>query len=76
MLTTGHFYLSRLLLETISRSDEGRIVMVSSSAHSSYPSEDITFKTLESVNKDRYYLTRYGTPIHFIMPTQDNQNLR
>jgi NAD(P)-dependent dehydrogenase (short-subunit alcohol dehydrogenase family) len=61
MLTVGHFYLSRLLLETISRSDEGRIVMVSSSAHSSYPTEDMTFKTLESVNKDRYYLRRYGT---------------
>lgn len=76
MLTTGHFYLSRLLLETISRSDEGRIVMVSSSAHSDYPAEDMTFKTLESVNKDRYYLRRYGIPILFVMPTQDNQNLR
>ncbi len=76
MLTVGHFYLSRLLLEAISRSEDGRIVMVSSSAHSSYPTKDMTFTTLESVNKDRYYLRRYGTSNFCSILTQDNQNLR
>ena len=48
-------------MDEISRSDDGRIVMVSSSGYSTYATKDMTFKSLEDVNKPRGYLKRYGT---------------
>lgn len=55
----GHFYFSQWLLERIYRSDDGRIVMVLSSAHFTYYINNMTFKDLESVNQNRAYLRRY-----------------
>lgn len=58
---SGHFYLIRALLPCIKRAKEGRIVLISSDSHRLYPTNDMTFDKLESVNKRRCFLQRYGT---------------
>ena len=53
--------LVRGLLGAVSASKDGRIVFLGSEAHRKYSAEDMTFSSLENVNKERSYLQRYGT---------------
>lgn len=53
--------LARGLLDAVSASKDGRIVFLGSEAHRKYSDKHMTFTYLDTINKERPYLQRYGT---------------